>query len=87
MAPVPYYLAWCAYDEGPWRPIAVRVADEVVGFVMWGVDSTGYGRAAVLELLERAAVAGYREAASYDPQKPGRSVSGRPRGAPPNHRR
>ena len=76
MALVPYYLALCAYDEGPWRPIAVRVADEVVGFVMWGVDSTdggywigglitdrrhqrrGYGRAAVLELLDRAALAG-----------------------------
>ena len=75
VAPVPYYLALCAYDEDPWRPIAVRVADEVVGFVMWGVDSTdggywiggliidrshqrrGYGRAAVLELLERAALA------------------------------
>jgi hypothetical protein len=66
-----YYLALCAYDEGPWRPIAVRVADEVVGFVMWGVDSTGYGRAAVLELLERAALAGHREAASYDPQNRG----------------
>ena len=43
MAPVPYYLALCAYDEGPWRPIAVRVADEVVGFVMWDVDSTDGG--------------------------------------------
>ena len=89
VAPVPYYLALCAYDEGPWRPIAVRVADEVVGFVMWGVYSTdggywiggliidrrhhrrGYGRAAVLELLERAALAGHREAASYDPQNRG----------------
>jgi diamine N-acetyltransferase len=89
VAPVPYYLALCAYDEGPWRPIAVRVADEVVGFMMWGVDSTdggywiggpiidrrhqrrGYGRAAVLELLERAALAGHREAASYDQQNRG----------------
>jgi diamine N-acetyltransferase len=79
----------CPYDEGPWRSIAVRVADEVVGFVMLGVDSTdggywiggliidrryqrrGYGRAAVLELLERAALAGHREAASYDPQNRG----------------
>jgi hypothetical protein len=43
VAPVPYYLALCAYDEGPWRPIAVRVADEVVSFVMWGVDSTDGG--------------------------------------------
>jgi diamine N-acetyltransferase len=43
VAPVPYYLALCAYDEGPWRPIAVRGADEVVGFVMWGVDSTDGG--------------------------------------------
>jgi len=31
----------------------------------------GYGRAAVLELLERAALAGHREAASYDPQNRG----------------
>jgi hypothetical protein len=43
VVPVPYYLALCAYDEGPWRPIAVRVADEVVSFVMWGVDSTDGG--------------------------------------------
>jgi hypothetical protein len=33
VASVPYYLALCAYDESPWRPIAVRVANEVVGFV------------------------------------------------------
>jgi hypothetical protein len=52
-------------------PDRSAVADEVVGFVMWGVDSTGYGRAAVLELLERAALAGHREAASYDPQNRG----------------
>jgi hypothetical protein len=31
VVPVPYYLASCAYNEGPWRPIAVRVANEVVG--------------------------------------------------------
>ena len=32
-----------AYGEGPWRPIAMRVADEVVGFVMWGIDSADGG--------------------------------------------
>jgi diamine N-acetyltransferase len=25
--------------ESPWRPLAVRVGGEVVGFVMWGIDS------------------------------------------------
>jgi diamine N-acetyltransferase len=38
VAPVAYYLTLCAYDEGPWRPLAVRADGEVVGFVMWGVD-------------------------------------------------
>ena len=33
VASVPYYPALCANDEGSWRTIAVRVADEVVGFV------------------------------------------------------
>jgi hypothetical protein len=40
---VPGVVALCAYNEGPWGPIAVRVADEVVGFVMWDVDSTDGG--------------------------------------------
>jgi diamine N-acetyltransferase len=42
VAPVTRYLALCAYDEGPWRPYAVRAAGAadrpVVGFVMGGVD-------------------------------------------------
>src|SRR5438105_4167076 len=38
VAPVAYYLALCAYGDSPWRPLAVRVRDEVVGFVMWGRD-------------------------------------------------
>ena len=38
VAPVAYYLALCAYGENPWQPLAVRVGDEVVGFVMWGID-------------------------------------------------
>ena len=33
-----YYLALCAYGNSPWRPLAVRAGDEVVGFVMWGID-------------------------------------------------
>ncbi|WP_241996130.1 N-acetyltransferase [Kribbella sp. VKM Ac-2568] len=32
------YLALCAYGDSPWHPLAVRVREEVVGFVMWGVD-------------------------------------------------
>lgn len=38
VAPVAYYLALCAYGESPWQPLAVRGGDEVVGFVMWGID-------------------------------------------------
>lgn len=38
VAPVSYYLALCAYGESPWRPMAVRSGDEIVGFVMWGID-------------------------------------------------
>lgn len=38
VAPVAYYLALCAYGGSPWRPLAVRARDEVVGFVMWGRD-------------------------------------------------
>ena len=37
-ASVAYYLALCAYGNSPWRPLAVRAGDEVVGFVMWGID-------------------------------------------------
>ena len=38
VASVAYYLALCAYGNSPWRPLAVRAGDEVVGFVMWGID-------------------------------------------------
>jgi diamine N-acetyltransferase len=38
VAPVSYYLALCAYGDSPWRPLAVRARDGVVGFVMWGRD-------------------------------------------------
>ena len=38
VAPVANYLALCAYGDSPWHPLAVRVSEEVVGFVMWGVD-------------------------------------------------
>lgn len=38
VAPVANYLALCAYGDSPWRPLAVRAGEEVVGFVMWGVD-------------------------------------------------
>jgi diamine N-acetyltransferase len=38
VAPVANYLTLCAYGESPWRPLAVRVREEVVGFVMWGID-------------------------------------------------
>jgi diamine N-acetyltransferase len=38
VAPVANYLALCAYGESPWHPLAVRAQEEVIGFVMWGVD-------------------------------------------------
>lgn len=54
VSPVCRYLALCAYDDGPWAPLAVlatrvdaeprrgealdRAGDDVVGFVMWGID-------------------------------------------------
>jgi diamine N-acetyltransferase len=38
VAPVANYLVQCAYGDLPSRPLAVRVGEEVVGFVMWGVD-------------------------------------------------
>jgi len=38
VAPVANYLALCAYGDSPWQPLAVRAGEEVVGFVMWGVD-------------------------------------------------
>ena len=38
VASVAHYLALCAYADSPWRPLAVRAGEEVVGFVMWGID-------------------------------------------------
>jgi aminoglycoside 6'-N-acetyltransferase len=38
VAPVTRYLAMCAYDAGPWHPLAVSVEGDVVGFVMEAVD-------------------------------------------------
>ncbi len=32
-----YYLAMCAYG-GLWNPLAVYLADQVIGFLMWAVD-------------------------------------------------
>lgn len=32
-----YYLALCAYD-GLWSPLAVRLGERVIGFMMWAVD-------------------------------------------------
>ncbi len=70
VAPVSRYLCLCHYG-GVWSPLAVAADGEIVGFVMWAVDSDdrsgwigglvigrehqrrGYGRAAVLALLER----------------------------------
>ena len=31
------YLALCAYG-GQWQPVAVRLGERVIGFVMWAVD-------------------------------------------------
>jgi diamine N-acetyltransferase len=38
VVPVARYLSLCAYDEGPWRPLAALEGDRVVGFAMWGID-------------------------------------------------
>ena len=32
-----YYLALCSYGD-VWRPLAVYAGDEVVGFLIWGID-------------------------------------------------
>ncbi|MBK9049983.1 MAG: GNAT family N-acetyltransferase [Chloroflexi bacterium] len=32
-----YYLALCCYGT-IWQPLAIYVAEQVVGFIMWGVD-------------------------------------------------
>lgn len=39
VASVLHYLALCAYDGGPWHPLAVYRGATVVGFVMEGVDT------------------------------------------------
>ena len=38
VAAVTYYLSLCAYDDGPWTPLAVHAGEEIVGFVMWAID-------------------------------------------------
>lgn len=32
-----YYLALCAYDN-VWQPLAITLADQVIGFLMWAID-------------------------------------------------
>jgi diamine N-acetyltransferase len=34
-----YYLALCCYDE-LWHPLAIYLGEQVIGFLMWAVDST-----------------------------------------------
>ena len=34
-----YYLALCSYGED-WRPLAIYLGQQVIGFLMWAVDST-----------------------------------------------
>ena len=38
VAPVTRYLAMCAYDGGPWQPLAVESGGRAVGFAMEAVD-------------------------------------------------
>lgn len=38
VATIEHYLALCAYGDLPWHPLAVRVGERVVGFVMWGIE-------------------------------------------------
>lgn len=37
VADVTYYLCVCVYGD-TWHPLAIEVDNEVVGFVMWGID-------------------------------------------------
>ncbi len=39
VSPVTYYLCLCHYGA-KWRPLAIYEGDEVVGFVMWSVDTS-----------------------------------------------
>jgi diamine N-acetyltransferase len=34
-----YYLALCCYEE-LWHPLAICLGEQVIGFLMWAVDST-----------------------------------------------
>ncbi len=34
-----YYLALCSYGED-WHPLAIYLGEQVIGFLMWAVDST-----------------------------------------------
>ena len=38
VVPVANYLAQCAESDSPWHPLAVRVQQQIVGFVLWGID-------------------------------------------------
>jgi len=33
-----YYLALCSYD-GLWQPLAIYLGEQVIGFMMWAVDT------------------------------------------------
>jgi diamine N-acetyltransferase len=37
VADVTYYLCLCAYGD-TWHPLAIEVENEVLGFLMWGID-------------------------------------------------
>jgi diamine N-acetyltransferase len=37
VADVTYYLCLCTYG-GTWHPLAIQLENDVVGFLMWGVD-------------------------------------------------
>jgi diamine N-acetyltransferase len=34
VVPITNYLAQCAEEDSPWHPLAVRVQQEIVGFVL-----------------------------------------------------
>ena len=33
-----YYLAYCAYSEDGWKPLAIYRGTEIIGFMMWDID-------------------------------------------------
>ena len=37
VADITYYLCLCAYGD-TWHPLAIEAGDDIVGFLMWGVD-------------------------------------------------